>query len=106
MGGTKTPVDPATGSIITAAIFSLPWKLIISSRASALSLPYFGWPFEKEFLDGICVCGRWITPFSKLGYWFLFATIPPTDVPPKPDPCYPLDLPINFVLLFFPLAWW
>ena len=99
-GGTKTPVDPATGSTITAAIFSLPWKLTISSKASALSFPYFGCPHEKEFFSGICVWGKWITPFNKLPNCALLATIPPTEVPPNPDPWYPLDLPINFFFCF------
>ena len=102
-GGTNTPVDPATGSTITAAIFSLPWKLTISSKASALSFPYFGCPHEKEFFSGICVWGKWITPFNKLPNCALLATIPPTEVPPNPDPWYPLDLPINFYFVPIPL---
>ena len=38
-GGTNTPVEPAIGSTITAAIVSFPWKSIISFKASAFSIP-------------------------------------------------------------------
>ena len=48
-GGIKTPVEPATGSIITAAIFSEPFSIIKSSSSFVNSSPQLGWPFEKAF---------------------------------------------------------
>ena len=48
-GGTKVPVDPATGSTIHAAIFSAPMLPAILSRSSARSAPVSGSPFTNKF---------------------------------------------------------
>ena len=49
-GGTRVPVEPATGSTIHAAIFSAPIFPAILSKSLARSAPVSGSPFTKDFL--------------------------------------------------------
>ena len=45
----STPVEPATGSTITAAMFEASCSATIRSSSSASSAPCSGWPLEKAF---------------------------------------------------------
>ena len=54
-GGTKVPVDPATGSTIQAATFSGPIFIAILSKSFARSAPVSGCPLTNKF-SGKSVC--------------------------------------------------
>ena len=85
-GGTSTPVDPATGSTITAAIVEASCSATIRSSSSASSAPCSGCPFDQAFFPGRWVCGRWSTPVSSVPKNLRLVTIPPTEMPPKFTP--------------------
>ncbi len=85
-GGISTPVEPATGSTITAAIVEASCSATIRSSSSASSAPCSGWPLAKAFFAGRWVCGRWSTPVSSVPKYLRLLTIPPTEMPPKFTP--------------------
>jgi hypothetical protein len=50
LGGISTPVEPATGSTMTAAMVEASCSATMRSRSSARSAPCSGWPGLKAFL--------------------------------------------------------
>ena len=54
-GGIKTPVDPAIGSVIKAAICSAPCFSIIRFKSSARSPPHSGIPLLNAFFSRLWV---------------------------------------------------
>ena len=85
-GGIRTPVDPAIGSTITAAMVSAPCSATMRSSSSARLAPCSGWPREKVFCAGRCVWGMWSTPARSVPNILRLFTIPPTEMPPKFTP--------------------
>ena len=85
-GGISTPVEPATGSTITAAMVDASCSVTIRSNSSANSAPCSGWPLEYALRAMSWVCGMWSTPASSVPKNLRLLTIPPTEIPPKFTP--------------------
>ena len=85
-GGRMTPVEPATGSTMTAAMVEASCRATMRSSSLASSAPYSGTPLVKAFFSGRCVCGMWSTPPSSVPNILRLLTMPPTVMPPKPEP--------------------
>ena len=62
----STPVEPATGSTITAAMVSAPYLATMSSSASAKCAPCAGCPRENAFFAGSCVARKVVDERQRL----------------------------------------
>ena len=58
LGGTSTPVEPATGSMITAAMVEASCSATSRSSSSARCAPQLGWPRLNAASWMFSVCGR------------------------------------------------
>ena len=85
-GGSSTPVEPATGSTITAAIVDASCSATIRSRSSASSAPCSGMPRENAFFCRSWVWRRWSTPPTMVPKLLRLPAMPPTEMPPKLTP--------------------
>ena len=85
-GGTMTPPEPITGSMMTPAIVDASCRVSIDSNSSAKCRPQVGCPLENDISFGSHVCGRWSVPDSSAPKDFLLVGMPPTEVPPTLTP--------------------
>ena len=66
MGGISTPVEPAIGSTMTAAMVEASCSATMRSSSSARCAPHArAGPREKALCARSWVCGRWSTPASS-----------------------------------------
>ena len=65
MGGISTPVEPAIGSTMTAAMVEASCSATTRSRSSARSAPCSGWPTLKALRARSWVWRMWSTPVSR-----------------------------------------
>jgi hypothetical protein len=82
----STPVLPAMGSTITAAMLLASCSATSFSRSSANSAPCAGWPGLKALRARSCVWRMWSVPATARPKVLRLPIIPPTEMPPKLTP--------------------
>jgi hypothetical protein len=85
-GGMSTPVEPATGSTITAAMVEASCSVTMRSSSSASSSAMLGQPFEKAFLRQVMGVRHVVDAASSVPNILRLVTMPPTEMPPKLTP--------------------